>query len=170
VELLDSFRETIGVLVKDPMHILLVLFTATTALFLLLNIQISRVLRTYRNLLRGVRGENFEDILREYVERMETTERKLESLEDFIEDVHSLSKQHLQGVGTVRFNAFEDMGGKQSFALALLNGKGDGVVISSLYGREESRVYAKPMKGGSSEYTLSKEEEIAVERALMLDQ
>ena len=60
------------------------------------------------------------------------------------------------------------MGGKQSFALALLDCKGDGVVLSSLYGREESRVYAKPVKGGLSEYTLSKEEEAAVQQALML--
>ncbi len=170
MEVQSSFYETISILVKDPMYVLTVLFTVTTALFLILNIQISRVLRTYRNVLRGVRGDNLEEILREYVERMGTTERKLERLEDFIEDVHSQSQRHLQGVGTVRFDAFEDMGGKQSFALALLNGKGDGVVLSSLYGREESRVYAKPVKGGLSEYALSKEEETAVQRALMLVQ
>jgi uncharacterized protein YheU (UPF0270 family) len=170
VEVFNSLYEAISVIMKDPMNVLTLLFTATTALFLILNLQISRVLRTYRNLLRGVRGDNLEEILREYVERMGTTERKLEALEDVIEDVHSQSQRHFQGVGAVRFDAFEDMGGKQSFALALLNGKGDGVVLSSLYGREESRVYAKPVKGGLSEYALSKEEETAVQQALMLDQ
>ena len=100
VEVLNSFYEAIGVIMKEPMNVLTILFTATTALFLILNIQISRVLRTYRNLLRGVRGDNLEEILREHVERFGTTERKLEKLEDFIEDVHSLSLIHIS-IGTV---------------------------------------------------------------------
>ena len=169
MEVLNSLREAISVLMENPIHILTILFAAATALFLILNVQISRVLRAYRSLLHGVRGENLEEILREYVERMGLLDRKIENLEAFIEDVHSLSQRHLQGVGIVRFNAFEDTGGNQSFALALLDGKGDGIVLSSLYGRDESRVYAKPVKGGLSEYALSSEEEIAVEQALMLD-
>lgn len=169
MEVFNSLYEALSVIMKDPMNVLTILFTATTALFLILNLQISRVLRTYRKLLHGVRGENIEEILHEYVERMSTMERRLQSLEAFIEDVHSASQQHLQGVGVVRFNAFEDTGGNQSFALALLNGKGDGVVLSSLYGREESRVYAKPVTGGLSEYALSEEERTAVKQGLIID-
>ncbi|HXL04519.1 MAG: DUF4446 family protein [Firmicutes bacterium] len=167
MEVLNSIGDAISVLMKDPMYILTILFAAATVLFFILNIQISRVLKTYRNLLHGVRGGNLEEVIRENVEHMGIMERKMESLEAFIEDVHSISKRHLQGVGIVRFNAFEDIGGNQSFAVALLDGKGDGIVLSSLYGRDESRVYAKPVKGGLSEYALSSEEEMAVEQALM---
>jgi len=76
VEVLSSLHRVTSVLVKNPMHILTILFTAATVLFLIINIQISRVLRTYRKLLHGVRGENIEEILHEYVERMSTMERK----------------------------------------------------------------------------------------------
>ncbi|HPZ92289.1 MAG TPA: DUF4446 family protein [Bacillota bacterium] len=168
MEALNGLHEAIGLIVEDPMNILIVLFIAATAFFIVLNFQLSKVLRTYRKLLDGVQGENLEKVLGEYVKRIERAERKQEALEDFIEDVHRQSQRYLQGVGVVRFDAFDDIGGRQSFALALLNGKGDGLVITSLYGREESRVYAKPIKGGASEYALSKEEETAVQEALIL--
>jgi hypothetical protein len=72
----------------------------------------------------------------------------------------------IQKVGLVRFDAFDDIGGKLSFAAALLNERGDGVVISSINGRQESRIYAKPVKGGESIYNLSIEEKEAIGQAL----
>ncbi|MBC7105901.1 MAG: DUF4446 family protein [Firmicutes bacterium] len=66
----------------------------------------------------------------------------------------------------LRFSAFRDVGGDLSFSLALLDQKGDGVVLSSLYGRKESRVFAKPVRGGSSSYRLSEEEERAIGMAM----
>ena len=73
----------------------------------------------------------------------------------------------VQGVETIRFNPFQGRGegGKQSFATALLNEKGDGVVISSLYSRERVSVFAKPLKHFVSEYELSGEEKEAVDSA-----
>ncbi len=72
----------------------------------------------------------------------------------------------IQRVGVVRFDAFDDIGGKLSFAVALLNSYGDGVVVSTINGRHESRSYAKALARGESEYTLSAEEEQAIEIAL----
>lgn len=72
----------------------------------------------------------------------------------------------IQKVALVRFDAFDDVGGKLSFAAALLNDQGDGVVISSINGRQESRIYAKPVKGGESIYNLSVEEKEAIGQAL----
>lgn len=66
----------------------------------------------------------------------------------------------------VRFNPFEDTGGNQSFALALLDGRGDGFVVSSLHARAGTRVYAKAIAGGSSEAALSDEESEALRQAL----
>ncbi|MEN6372028.1 MAG: DUF4446 family protein [Armatimonadota bacterium] len=71
----------------------------------------------------------------------------------------------LQNVGLVRFDAFPDVGGGQSFALALLDQNKNGVVISSLYGRTDSRIYAKEIIGGRSSHTLSDEEIDAVRQA-----
>lgn len=72
----------------------------------------------------------------------------------------------LRRVGLVRYNPFSDAGGDQSFALALLNDHKDGIVISSLYGREMNRVYAKPVEKGGSKYQLSGEERQAIEQAM----
>jgi len=71
----------------------------------------------------------------------------------------------VQKVGLVRFDAFPDIGGEQSFALALLDGNMNGVVLSNLYGRTDSRVYAKEIVNGNSAHTLSNEEKEAIRRA-----
>ncbi|MCX8053081.1 MAG: DUF4446 family protein [Armatimonadetes bacterium] len=75
----------------------------------------------------------------------------------------------LQKVGLVRFDAFDDVGGEQSFALVLLDAKGNGIAMSSLYGRQDSRLYAKGIQGGESERTLSDEEQAALAKALATD-
>ncbi len=71
----------------------------------------------------------------------------------------------VQGVGMVRYSAFEDTGGDQSFSLALVDGQGDGIVLSALYGREETRVYAKPVESWASNRSLTGEEEEALREA-----
>lgn len=71
----------------------------------------------------------------------------------------------VQGVGLVRYSAFEDTGGDQSFSLALVDGAGNGVVVSALYGRDATRVYAKPIDGWRSPRSLTGEEQRALSRA-----
>jgi hypothetical protein len=71
----------------------------------------------------------------------------------------------VQGIGFVRYSAFEDTGGDQSFSLALVDGEGDGMVISALYGRDATRVYAKPVEGWTSSRSMTSEEEQALENA-----
>ena len=63
---------------------------------------------------------------------------------------------------------FGDTGGDQSFALALLDEHDDGIVLSSIFSRTESRLYAKPVKSGKSKYTLSAEEEKAIIQAALV--
>ena len=71
----------------------------------------------------------------------------------------------LRDVGIVRYDALNEMSGQLSFSLALLNTMGDGVVISSINGRAETRTYAKPVVGGKGEQELSPEEAQAVHSA-----
>lgn len=70
-----------------------------------------------------------------------------------------------QRVGVVRFDAFPDVGGEQSFALAILDGNLNGIVMSNLYSRSDSRVYAKEITEGRSQHALSNEEKEALRRA-----
>ncbi|NTV41155.1 MAG: DUF4446 family protein, partial [Candidatus Moranbacteria bacterium] len=83
--------------------------------------------------------------------------------------IHSLALKSIHKVGIVRFNPFKDIGGDQSFALALLDGKDCGIVISSLHTREGTRIYSKPViKGISEKYTLTEEEKNAIKEATVL--
>ena len=75
-------------------------------------------------------------------------------------------RRSFQRIGLIRFNPFEDTGGNQSFALALLDANGDGIVFSSLHTRAGTRVYAKAVSGGRSETALSEEETHAVRDAM----
>ena len=77
-----------------------------------------------------------------------------------------LFKTAVQRVGLVRYDAFEDVGGRLSFSCAMLNDEGDGVVMTSINGRQDTRVYAKPVSNGRSTYNLSVEEEEAIRQAL----
>ena len=91
-----------------------------------------------------------------------------ERLEKVINNLTAFKKAHekaVSKVGLVRFNPFGEIGGDQSFSLALLNNEDSGVVITSHYGKEMQRIYAKPVKEGKSEYSLSAEEEDAIKKA-----
>lgn len=72
----------------------------------------------------------------------------------------------VRNVGLVRYDAFEDVGGRLSFSCALLDDNGTGVVMTSINGRHDTRVYAKPVSNGRSSYSLSSEEEEAIRQAL----
>ena len=71
----------------------------------------------------------------------------------------------MQGVGLVHFRAFQDTGGDQSFSLALADGEGNGAIVSALFGRGATRLYAKPIQGWLSPKALSEEEEKALAQA-----
>lgn len=83
-----------------------------------------------------------------------------------LDEMRRRTESALQHVGLVRYDAFEDMGGRLSFSAALLDASGRGVVLTTINGRTESRVYAKPVEGGASRYNLSEEEQEAIRRAL----
>lgn len=72
----------------------------------------------------------------------------------------------VQRVGLVRYDAFEDTGGRLSFSAALLNGAGDGMVVTSINGRSDTRCYAKPVSRGGSPHNLSEEEAEAIRLAM----
>ncbi len=110
--------------------------------------------------------ENMKDVLSELKElRKENKEIKKE-----IEDIKKEQENFLHEVEMVRFNPFQEKGGDQSFSVAFLNKKGNGAVFTGLYTKEGSRVYGKPIKKGESKYSLSKEEESIIGKALGVKQ
>ncbi|MGI8578809.1 MAG: DUF4446 family protein [Nocardioidaceae bacterium] len=72
----------------------------------------------------------------------------------------------VRNLSVVRYDAFAEMGGRMSYSVALLDSAGDGVVLTAINGRSETRAYAKGVTGGASEQTLSPEEHQALDAAL----
>jgi hypothetical protein len=89
----------------------------------------------------------------------------VEELARRVAELESRSKQDLSRVGFVRYDAFEDTGSNLSYALALLNREGDGVVLTSLYSRTDTRTYAKAVERFKPAANASEEELAAIERA-----
>ena len=92
-------------------------------------------------------------------------EENFEKVSKEIENLQKEGRFSIQKVGIIRFNPFSEVGGDQSFSLAILDADDNGIVITSLYTREENRVYGKPIKRGASEYSLSVEEKEAISKA-----
>ena len=118
-----------------------------------------------RKFFRGKSARSLEDTITELVGASGAISQGIKDVETTLENLHTRLKKALRGSHVVRFNAFPDSGGNQSFAAALLNENGDGVVFSSLYARERTSVYAKPIKNLKSSYELSREEEEAIAQA-----
>lgn len=125
-----------------------------------------KAVRHYRKLTAGVTKENLMRVLEEHFSRIEGLEQAASVIKKDIEGIKKEDLTHVQRVGLTRFNPFGDTGGNQSFALALLDDHGDGVVISSLHSRESTRIYGKPVRNFSeSGFEFSAEEKQAIERA-----
>ena len=121
--------------------------------------------RRLRALFGSKRSKNLEGLVAEHAEKVSKLEEKHAELADVLETLGNEFFFAVQKVGMVRFNPFSNIGGDQSFALALLDRNDTGIVVSSLYSHERQLVYAKPIEKGASSYALSKEETEALARA-----
>jgi hypothetical protein len=104
--------------------------------------------------------------LKELVLKFQDLEKYLRELSEEVKGLKKNGKLHVQKIGIVRFNPFSDVGGDQSFAVALLDGNNNGFIITGLYTREGNRIYAKPVTDGKSQYFLSEEEKQAIKKAI----
>jgi hypothetical protein len=129
--------------------------------------RLARAVRTYRELVRDAdTGASLHDRLAGSAEQAVRASERMGEMEALYAGVDSRSRRSLQHIGLVRFNPFEDTGSDQSFAIALLDDARDGIVISSLHGRANTRLFAKPVADGASSHTLSDEEAQAIRVAL----
>lgn len=129
--------------------------------------RLARLNWRYHQLLGGLtEGKPLEEILLTHFKNVQLALERVKDLEIECKKLEQVTRLCVQKVGVVRFNAFPDTGSDLSFAVALLDQAGDGVVLSSLYGRHESRVYAKPVQRGVSTYHLTDEEKAAINKAL----
>jgi hypothetical protein len=124
------------------------------------------LLKRYRLLLSGATGRDLDQLLLDQAALLERQQQEITALKHQVTALAENAKLHIQKTATVRFNAFPDTGSDLSFAIAVLDANDNGFVLSSLFGRSESRVYAKPIAAGKSTYQLSDEEKDALTRAM----
>ena len=133
---------------------------------LLLARRVRRANDAYHALVSDDKGASLQQLLDNHLGKVIEVGAKMEELERVYQQLESRSRSSLQHVGVVRFNPFEDTGSDQSFAIALLDERRDGIVLSSLHGRGQTRVFAKPVEGGESTHQLSDEEAQAIRIAV----
>jgi len=135
-------------------------------IFIRINSKLSRMLKKYDTLMRGMDGKNLEDVLFAHVRRVDDALVRVDALSDQCRRIEDIQEHCLQKVGTVRYSAFQDTGSDLSFSIAILDARNNGVIVSSLFGRDESRTYGKPIISGKSTYLLTDEEQKALEIAM----
>ena len=131
-----------------------------------LQIQFLILRKKIKLFLKGKKVKDLEEVLSEQIKRMENIEDDIKDINKWNEKLQGVCDISITRVGVVRFNPFKDTGGDQSFAIALLDSENNGIVFSSLYSREGTRVYAKPITGADSTYNLSDEEKEAIKKAI----
>ena len=120
-------------------------------------------------LFSGKNAVDLESILLNHTNEILAIDKEIQELFEISNKIHNLTQRSIHKVGIIRFNPFKDIGGDQSFALAILDGKDNGITISSLHTREGTRIYAKPItKGASEKYTLTEEEKAAIKAAITI--
>jgi len=112
--------------------------------------------------------KNLEELknAKEVIKYIEALENKITLLEDRIKKQEEDSLNNFSKFSILRFNSFSDMGGDQSFTIALLNKKSNGFILTSLFHKDTQRVFTKPIVNGISKYQLLKEEEIILKKAI----
>ncbi len=131
-----------------------------------LQLRMEKTRKRIKIFFKGRKTKDLEEVIAEQIRRMEGMEGDIKKIFKWNEELQKLADISITKVGVVRFNPFKDTGGDQSFAIALLDKNNNGLVISSLYSREGTRIYTKPIENGKSSYHTSKEEEQAITKAI----
>ena len=152
----DNFLIVISVL----LCILCIAFIIIIATFSSLN-------KRYKEFMKKIGdGKNIEEDLENYMYRVERVEKQNAEIKGLINSIDANMANCIQKIGIVRYNAFKDTGSDLSFALAMLDERNNGIVLNGIYSREMSNIYAKPVENGKSTYTISEEEQEAIQKAI----
>ena len=127
---------------------------------------LSYLKKRYRKMMTGVDGANLERMLIGHIDEVKQVVGENRRIDAENQRISALLQRAITRVGVVRFRAFDDMGSDLSYAVALLDAENNGVILSSIFGREDSRSYVKPIQAGQSSYTLTEEEQQALHQAM----
>jgi hypothetical protein len=134
---------------------------------ILLSFKIRSLNKKSREMFSGNKVSNLEELLIGQAKSIQVLDKDIQELYDISNQINSLASRGFHKFGIIRFNPFKDVGGDQSFSIAILNGKNNGITLSSLYTREGTRIYAKSITAGASDkHPLTEEEIKSIEMAM----
>lgn len=168
---MDFVTQLSNIVMNNLQYVLLtmtVMILMALLVFININIKLAKMNKRYRKMMQGMEGENLEKLLISHIEEVKQVVRKVDGLSEDCRRLENIAKDCVQKVALVRFNAFEDVGSDLSFAIAFLDSYNNGIVISSIYGRNEFRTYSKPIVSGNSTYLLTEEEKQALAQAMKI--
>ena len=127
------------------------------------------VIRNNRQYIRFMKkignGNNLDEMLKKYLDDVKEIKKDNSEIKAYYTKLDKDISECIQKIGVVRYNAFREVGGDLSFAMALLDREDNGIVLNGIYGSESSNIYAKPIKSGKSTYQLSEEEKYSIDLA-----
>lgn len=146
----------------------MILIVAIIAIFISIaaSVQVWRLTMRLNQTLGEANGGRLEKQLREYHAKNKEIQAEFAEMTNEHQKLSRIAALSLQKISMVRFNPFGDVGGDQSFSLAMLDGHDSGLILTSIHGRGGTRVYAKPIDLGKSKYSLSAEEKKALAGAI----
>ncbi|MEG1797868.1 MAG: DUF4446 family protein [Clostridium sp.] len=145
---------------------LLVLVLFFTIIIIICLAALNKLEKKYRKVMRGANNKNLEELLLSYLDKIDEVKKTSDEVMSICEETTKLTTSCLQKVSIIRYKAFEDIGSDLSYSIAMLDANNNGILLTSIYGRNESTTYAKPIDKGISRYDLSDEEEKALHQAI----
>jgi ABC-type multidrug transport system fused ATPase/permease subunit len=152
--LINAISELLPYLIIAMIVIIILLFIMVVILFK----AVGKVESRYRRLMKGTSNSNLEEMLLERLDSIEVAKDRSEKALEECKRLEIKMKDCIQKVAIMRYKAFENVGSDLSFSIAMLDDKNDGLILTGIYGRQESTTYAKPIDKGISRYDLSEEE------------
>ncbi|AAO34756.1 DUF4446 family protein [Clostridium tetani] len=162
-------QEFIQIFQNYSVFIVLGLIIATIILFFIVVVQakaINRLEKRYRKFMRGVDNKNLEELINTYLDKVDKASEECQYAKELYKSLEDRLNICVQKIAIIRYRAFEDVGSDLSFSVALLDYKDSGIIITGIYGRNESTTYAKPIDKGISRYELSEEENHVLKEAM----
>ncbi len=134
---------------------------------IILSLKLSKLKKRYERFTGGeeIHSENLENMLYEYNENVKKSNETYGKVLSMIQEIDDEMKWCTQKIGVIRYNPFDEMGGNLCYAVAILDGKDNGVVLNGIHSRNGTFTYAKPIERGVSPYVLTEEELQALEKA-----
>lgn len=162
----------LGAIGIDPAYIfifMLILFIVLFILYVNVTLKYNRLKSSYMTFMRGKDGKTLEESMKERFAEVESVLKFTKQNRQDIRDINRKLESNYQKLGIVKYDAFNEMGGKLSFALAMLDGNDSGWIINAMHSREGCYTYVKEIVKGESYVELAEEEAEALDKAIFQD-